>query len=268
MPSTPIRRGLAGRRKPDRPDPAATRAELEAVQLAVEELRGRLDPVPGRLAQAAKALDAQHKRLEALTAQLEKTRAALEAATAEPPLPPASQGPLGRARAALGRLRARAAPPAAGISAPQPPPVPPKINWVLAGGKAGPNARAVMVALFGLAPPEIEAVVAKLAAVPDPGDVVRVFLTDDSAFDAFRLRGLPFEYLPRAEPGDGGRRDWGIYQTRRFALLCDKWQPVEVVGLGPVATARLAAWRASPHLPESVRQLLPLKSPEAAATGG
>ena len=86
-----------------------------------------------------------------------------------------------------------------------------------------------------------------------------MYLTDSSAFDAFRSRGLPFEYLPPPPTGERGRqRDWSVYQTRRFALLCDKWQPVEVVSFGPAATARLAAWQASPHLPGSVKQLLPL----------
>ena len=142
---------------------------------------------------------------------------------------------------------------------PQPAPVAAKPNWVLAGGRASPQARAVMVALFGLSPAEIDGVVAKLAAVEtDSGELVRVFLTDNNDFDPFRRRGLPFEYLPPSPPEKArrGQRDWSMYQLRRFALLCDKWQPVEVVGFGPAAAARLAAWQASPHLPNSVRQLL------------
>jgi hypothetical protein len=267
MPSQQIRRGSSIRRGRGSAEPGPTRAELEAVQLSVEDFRSRLEPVPGRLAQTAKAIDAQQKRLETLAQALERTRAALDATRTDLVAlgQTAARGPLARAAEALRGLRARTRPatpppvaadaPAAGQTAK------PKITWVLAGGKVAPEARAVMVALFGLPPAEIEGVVAKLtaAAAADPGPLVRVYLTDSSAFDAFRARGLPFEYLP-PPPAElhGPRRDWSVYQTRRFALLCDKWQPVEVVCFGPAATARLAAWQASPHLPDSVRQLLPL----------
>ena len=266
MPSQQIRRAAPIRRGRAATEPGPTRAELEAVSLSVEEVRARLEQVPGRLAHTAKAVDAQQKRLDALAAALEKTRAALEATRSDLVSvgQAAARGPVARAVAALRSLRARsrdtdtpAVPEAPAAEAP----AKPKINWVLAGGKVGPEARAVMVALFGLPPAEIEEVVAKLAtaALPASPELVRVYLTDSPAFDAFRARGLPFEYLPvPPTSGRGSHRDWAVYQTRRFALLCDKWQPVEVVGLGPAATSRLAAWRASPHLPDSVRQLLPL----------
>ena len=269
MPSQQIRRAAPIRRGRAATDPGPTRAELEAVSLSVEEVRARLEQVPGRLAHTAKTVDAQQKRLDALATALEKTRAALEATRSDLAAvgQAAARGPVARAVAALRSLRARArdaeTPTVPGPAASDAP-VKPKPNWVLAGGKVAPDARAVMVALFGLPPAEIEEVVAKLsaAALPGPGQLVRVYLTDSPAFDPFRARGLPFEYLP--PPPTSGRsshRDWPVYQTRRFALLCDKWQPVEVVGLGPAATARLAAWRASPHLPDSVRQLLPLAGP-------
>lgn len=265
MPSPPIRRSASASRVRSTADARPTRAELDSVHLLVEDFRSRLEPLAARLAQMAKSIDAQQKRLDALTAGLEQTRVALEVTrdvmTAHAQA--ATRGPLAWTMERLRALRARpmrAAPLPALCDAPPPAPVAPKLNWVLAGGRAGPQARAVMVALFGLSAAEIDTVVAKLtaAAEPAPAELVRVFLTDGSAFDAFRARGLPFEYLPPTprDPARRGQRDWGVYQLRRFALLCEKWQPVEVVGFGPVATARLAEWQASPHLPATVKQLL------------
>ncbi len=271
MASQQIRRGAATRRGRGLAERGPTRAELEAVQLSVEALGSRLEPVPTRLAQTAKTLEAQQKRLDGLTAALEKTRAALEATRTDIALlgQEAVRGPVARTAAALrGFLRGGPRmPPAATAEAPAAgPPSVPRINWVLSGGKVAPEARAVLVALFGLSPAEIEGVVAKLsiAATSEPDALVQVYLTDSSAFDAFRARGLPFEYLPPPPASRGGpQRDWSVYQVRRFALLCDKWQPLEVVSFGPAAAAQLAAWQASPHLPQSVKQLLPATADRA-----
>ena len=107
MPSQQIRRGAGIRRGRIAADPGPTRAELEAVQLSVEDFRSRLEPVPGRLAQTAKAIDAQQKRLDALAAALEKTRAALEATRTDIAAlgQAAARGPLARATEVLRGIR-------------------------------------------------------------------------------------------------------------------------------------------------------------------
>lgn len=263
MPSSPIRRGLAVR-GPRAPTDGPTKADLEALQRAVDEIRVRVEPLPGRIVQATKAIEQQHKRLEVLAQALDKFRVQMEAAQAAA-RDAAARTPIARARDALKALRRVPAAPAARTPAAAPSVAPaktalPKLDWVLSGGKARPEARAVLVAVFGLDPDEIDAVVAKLvAAAPGDGSLVQVFLTDASAFDAFRSRGVPFEYLPPAPTDGTGRpRDWDVYRARRFALLCEKWQPLEVIALGPAAMAQVAAWGASPHLPDAVRRLLPL----------
>ena len=51
-------------------------------------------------------------------------------------------------------------------------------------------------------------------------------------------------------------RDPGLYATRRFELLCDKWKPIRVVGFGPTAVAWLAAEARGPLLPPDIKTLL------------
>ena len=51
-------------------------------------------------------------------------------------------------------------------------------------------------------------------------------------------------------------RDWQLYAVRRFAGVCAKWQPVQVVAFGTLAARQLALWRASPQLPAAVKDLL------------
>lgn len=273
QPSIPPRRLSSGRRPSAAPDPTLAH-ELAELRAAVASLQAELRPLPERVAGLAKISDAQRKRVDAVAAAQERAENMLIR----------QDGGLGaRPDAGLKRLTARlrgllprgtrppqptgeaAAEAAAGL---------PAVDWVLAGGRVAPEARAVLVALFGLEAQAREIVVQRLTASMGGADpaIVPVFVTESTDFAPMRRAGAAFEHLPLHggdRPG-APRRDWQLYLTRRFAGLCLKWQPVRVVAFGPAAAGQLAAWRASPQLPDPVRDLLavtdePLPDPQASS---
>ncbi len=268
QPSTPLRRPPAARRPSAPPDPSLVH-ELAELRAALASLQAELKPLPERVAGLAKNSDAQRKRVEALAAAQERaqdllTRLDGRLLGAQPAPPPGPRRLAERLRGLLARAAGAAAMPReepAAVEAPLAATTPPPVDWVLAGSRAAPGARAALVALFGLEPAAREAVVQRLtaaaAATAGPA-IVPVFLTETTDFAPMRRAGAAFEHLPlhgAAHPG-APRRDWPLYLARRFAGLCHKWQPVRVVAFGPVAARQLAAWRASPQMPDAVKDLL------------
>lgn len=243
-------------------DPELTR-ELAELRASVEELRALLRPLPDRVSGLAKGADAQRKRVDALSEAQTRAQELLVRLDARLALP---RGP--RHRALADRLRGllRALRPTPVLTpAPPPPSAPPApaaqaLDWILSGPRTTPDTRAVLVALFGLDAGERETVVARILAATAERmpPLLPVFLTDDSDFTALRRHQARFEYLPlhAAERGQGRPRDWALYLVRRFALVCAKWQPVQVVAFGPRAARQLAEWRTSPQLPGAAKELL------------
>jgi hypothetical protein len=241
-------------------DPELTR-ELAQLRASVEELRTLLRPLPDRVSGLAKGADAQRKRVDALSeaqTRAQELLVRLDARLGPPPGP--------RHRVLADRLRSllqglRPAP----ATTPPPSPTPPAptvqaLDWILSGPRTTPDTRAVLVALFGLDAGERETVVARLlTAIGETAPpLLPVFLTDDSDFTALRRHQARFEYLPlrAAERGQGPPRDWPLYLARRFALICAKWQPLQVVAFGAHAARQLAEWRSSPQLPDTAKDLL------------
>lgn len=259
MPRPPIRirQPRPGHRVGARPAAPASIEDLVELRAAVASLRAELKPLQERLAGLAKNSDAQRKRLDAVAAAQERGQALLGQLEVRRSARQAT-GPqrlAARVRALLPRRDLPAPPPA------QSPAAAPPVDWVLAGGRLAPQTRSVLVALFGLEPAARELVVERLAAsaaaATDP-PLVPVFVTDASDFTAMRRARAAFEHLPLQAGGRPGtpERDWQLYLIRRFAGMCAKWQPVQVVAFGTAASRQLAVWRASPQLPAAVKDLL------------
>lgn len=174
----------------------------------------------------------------------------------------AGRGGAGRSRprleSALGGLLGRRPAPAEEEPGPAPLPAP-----ILAGSPLAER-RPILTVLWGLGDDSRLVVVDRIMAATPP-DVLPVFVLDSTTFEPLRHRRALFEHLPPAAqraarwPG----LDWELYTARRFTLLCWKWQPLRVVGFGPVAHAQLAAWRSSPLLPPEVRAIVAAE-PDAA----
>jgi hypothetical protein len=251
--------------------------EIAALRARMEAIEAQLLAVPDRLAGIARTADAQRKRLDGVIAAQERAQVTLAqiAQRLGTPMGASARRRIAalaeRARAWTRRLGARA-PRRAEAAAAQTPVPTPTPDWILGAGRVAPGARAVLVVLFGLDAAERETAVARLLTTPPVGGtaVQPVFLTDSSDFAALRRQRALFEYLPSAaidRPG-APTRDWELYRTRRFALLCGKWRPVQVVALGPAAARQLEAWRASPHLGEAIKDLLAVTgTPTAQPTG-
>lgn len=258
MPQPPIRirQPRLGHRVGARPTAPASSDDLAELRAAVASLQAELKPLQERLAGLAKSSDAQRKRLDAVAAAQERGHALLGQLEERQSARQASgfHRLAARARALLPRRDLPAPPPA------QSPATAP-VDWVLAGGRLAPHTRSVLVALFGLEPAARELVVERLAAsaaaATDP-PLVPVFVTDASDFTAMRRARAAFEHLPlqAGERPDAPERDWQLYLIRRFAGMCAKWQPVQVVAFGTAASRQLAVWRASPQLPAAVKDLL------------
>lgn len=266
QPSIPPRR-LSSRRRPSaEPDPTLAH-ELAELRAAIASLQAELKPLPERVAGLAKISDAQRKRVDAVAAAQERAE---NLVTRQDDSLGARPGTgLKRFAARLRGLLPRDTRPPSGESAAAE--ALPSVDWVLAGGRIAPGARAVLIALFGLEDQARETVVQRLTASAGDVDpaIVPVFVTESTDFAPMRRAGAAFEHLPLdgADRPGAPRRDWQLYLTRRFAGLCLKWQPVRVVAFGPVATRQLAAWRASPQLPDAVKGLLavtdePLPDPQ------
>lgn len=241
---------------------AALAREMSELKAAVTSLQATLGPLPDQLAKIARATDAQRRRVDALGEAQAKLQERLQRLDER-----LRNREHHRLRALLGSLRglaARLRPNVSSLELPPAPPAPP-VSWILLGGRATSGARAVLVVLFGLPPSDQEAVIARVLASAASGEppVVPVFLTDDSDFTVLRRHRALFEYLPfpPADRPGAGPRDWPLYLARRFALLCAKWQPVQVVAFGPAAARQLALWRTSPHLPDAAKELLAVTRP-------
>ena len=274
----------ARRQRPPSAKPApAVATEVAALRAKVEAIEAQVRAVPDRLAGIARTTDAQRKRLDGLVVAQDRAQATLAQIVERLGTPPRGASVRRRIAALAERVRAWARrlgarvphrTEAAAAQTPTPAPAPtPTPDWILAGGRVAPGARAVLVVLFGVDAAEREAAVARLLATPPVGGTVLqpVFLTDSSDFAALRRHRALFEYLPGATVDRPGAptRDWELYRARRLALLCGKWRPVQVVALGPTAARQLEAWRHSPHLGEAIKELLAVAAapPTARATG-
>lgn len=257
MPHAPIRtrQSRLAHRVGARQSTAGLAEDLAALGAAVATLQAELKPLPERLAGLAKSGDAQRKRLDAVAAAQERSQVLMgrleERLNSRPGLRLRQLAT--RVRALLPRRDLPTPPPA-------PPPAALPIDWVLSGGRLAPGTRSVLIALFGLEPAARELVVERLtasAALAEP-PLLPVFVTETSDFTPMRRARAAFEHLPlqAGERSDAPRRDWQLYLVRRFAGMCAKWQPVQVVAFGTAASRQLAVWRTSPHLPAQVKDLL------------
>jgi hypothetical protein len=252
-------------------------AELAAMREKMAAVEQRL-AAPAAEAQAmARSADAQWRKLDELAATLgEVWRRQGQAAELLADLrEPRSRRTLLRlagslhdavaavARRVSGRIGRWGPPWRAERRAPQTAEPTPAPNWVLAGAQGRGQCRAVLALVFGLDPAEAAALAARLPGKV-PAGVIPVFVTDHNDFAPYRAQRACFEYLPDRRVLSAGAtpRDLELYRARRLALLCDKWKPLRVVAFGAEATQQLARWSRSPHLSESVRELL---SPETAA---
>lgn len=231
------------------------REALAGFERRLEETSGRTAPVEGlrkKLDEVAATQAGLRRRLDEIARDLTKPQA-------RRPGVPQRIGAL--ARRLAGRLgailrpagEARSDPPAAAATA-----GPAPASWLLSGAKQHAGKRAVLAVLFGLPSQEQAALVARLMTREAAPGTLPVFVTDSSAFEPFRAHRALFEYLPQARSTDdpAAGRDWELYAARRFALLCDKWQPLRVVAFGPAAARQLARWSVSPHLGPELQALL------------
>jgi hypothetical protein len=217
---------------------AAERKKLDEVAAAQAGLRRRLDEIARDLAKPPLRRPGMPQRIGSLAHRL-VVRASRLAGRFGAILPRAGE------QGAVHPAAATAAGPAPG-------------SWLLSGSKQHAGKRAVLAVLFGLPPEEQASLVARLTTREAAPGTFPVFVTDDSAFEPFRAHRALFEYLPQARRADDPARgrDWELYAARRFALLCDKWQPLRVVAFGPAAARQLARWSGSPHLSGEMQALL------------
>lgn len=264
----PSRTSLAGRGIP--PPIAANErivAELRELREALAGLERRLEETAARTA----SIEAVRKKLDELTTaqaglwrRLDELARNLAKPPRRPGLPQGIEAVAHRLAAQASRLARRlgAILPRAGAARPGRPATadgePAPADWILSGAKQHAGKRAVLAVLFGLPPEEQASLVTRLMTREPIAGSIPVFVTDHSAFEPFRAHRALFEYLPQVRRADdpAAEGDWELYAARRFALLCDKWQPLRVVAFGPAAARRLARWSGSPHLGRELQALL------------
>lgn len=112
----------------------------------------------------------------------------------------------------------------------------------------GIDKQVVGVLLFGLEMDEIERLLPIVERDCSSRGVRPLFLIDIDAFELFRVRGLPFEYLPSADQRHqfDSSLNWDLYLQRRLAIIRKKWDPVRLVAFGVSATETLRLWSMSP----------------------
>lgn len=106
----------------------------------------------------------------------------------------------------------------------------------------------VGVLLFGLEKDDIERLLPIIERDCTSRGMRPLILTDNDAFEVFRARGMPFEYLPTED--ERGRFDaslnWDLYVQRRLAIVRKKWDPVRLIAFGALASETLKLWSGSP----------------------
>jgi hypothetical protein len=111
---------------------------------------------------------------------------------------------------------------------------------------SGRPSRVVFVVTFGLCGAELDRALELTLGEQQTDDIVPVFLTDASDFEAFRRRGAIFEHWPAPPALPSVAEAWRDFERRRLQLLQAKWRPVRVIALGSGSATRLDEIRGRP----------------------
>ena len=94
--------------------------------------------------------------------------------------------------------------------------------------------RVILVTAFGLSGDKLERVLDIVEKYCRKKATLPVILTDNDYFEAFRERGMAFEYLPPAQSRHlfAPELEWSLYFQRRLSLFRRKWRPVGIISFG------------------------------------